>query len=288
MKRYVYMIAMMIMLLSITACGKESTTETGTSDKTTSEQTTTEDATTEDNSVQGNVEFQDEDGNVVMVASDIKSVGVETQDNPTTGVKEYVVTLAFTEEGTEKFKNVTAENIGNVISILVDGEVVSAPRVYDVIANGSCVINGISDYSTALDLAAKIKGDPNDAAKAEEAALNEQMQEDNKVKITLDDGTVLANIPMIDYTESEARNTGKGGSDEYYTVIHIKNDYIDAFAEVTGKHKGEGINLVVEGRLLFEGKITDQISDGLFIMGPASTSEEASELASVIDNALRN
>ena len=158
MKRYVYMIVMMIMLLSITACGKESTTESGTSDKSTSEQTTTEEITTENNSIHGNVEFRDETGNVVMEASDIKSVGVETQDNPTTGEKEYVVTLAFTEEGSEKFKNVTADNIGNVISILVDGEVVSAPRVNNVIANGSCVINGMSEYSEAMDLVEKIKG----------------------------------------------------------------------------------------------------------------------------------
>ena len=76
----------------------------------------------------GSLVFQDEDGNVVLEGSDIASAeGVVGQDEATKS-NEYIVTLTMTDEGAQKFAEATANNVGKVISIVYDGEEISAPR----------------------------------------------------------------------------------------------------------------------------------------------------------------
>ena len=105
----------------------------------------------------GSLAFYDEDGNEVLSGSDIASAeGVATQDS-STGAREYLVELSMTEEGTEKFAEATTENVGKQISIVYDGEVVSAPRVNEAITGGKAQISGMDSIEEAKNLAAYIR-----------------------------------------------------------------------------------------------------------------------------------
>ena len=91
----------------------------------------------------------------VLTGSDIKNAQAGVDDSGT--VKDYVVQLQFTEEGAQKFATATAANIGKPIYIIYDGKVASAPTVQSAITDGNAVINKISDYDEAENLAATIK-----------------------------------------------------------------------------------------------------------------------------------
>lgn len=53
-----------------------------------------------------------------------------------------VVRLNFNEEGRELFAKLTAENIDKPLAIVLDGQIIQAPRVNDTITNGEAVITG--------------------------------------------------------------------------------------------------------------------------------------------------
>ena len=91
----------------------------------------------------------------VLTGSDIKNAQAGVDDSGT--VKDYVVHLQFTEEGAQKFATATAANIGKPIYIIYDGKVASAPTVQSAITDGNAVINKISNYDEAENLAATIK-----------------------------------------------------------------------------------------------------------------------------------
>ena len=91
----------------------------------------------------------------VLTGSDIKNAQAGVDDSGT--VKDYVVQLQFTEDGASKFATATAANIGKPIYIIYDGKVASAPTVQSAITDGNAVINKISGYDEAENLAATIK-----------------------------------------------------------------------------------------------------------------------------------
>ena len=91
----------------------------------------------------------------VLTGSDIKNAQAGVDDSGT--VKDYVVQLQFTEEGTQKFATATSANIGKPIYIIYDGAVASAPTVQSAITDGNAVINKISSYEEAESLASTIK-----------------------------------------------------------------------------------------------------------------------------------
>lgn len=76
---------------------------------------------------------------------------VQGESNP-------VVSLEFDGEGTKKFADATAENIGKPIFIVLDDEVISSPNVKSVIPNGQAYISGDFTVETASQLAALIRG----------------------------------------------------------------------------------------------------------------------------------
>ena len=83
----------------------------------------------------GSLEFTDPEGNVVLDGTDVaEAEGGVAQDD--TGNNQYVVSLQLTTEGTKKFAEATEENLGQQISIVYDGEVISAPVVQSVISDG--------------------------------------------------------------------------------------------------------------------------------------------------------
>ncbi len=71
--------------------------------------------------------------------------------------REYVVDLVLTSEGASKFATATSENIGNQISIVYDGNIISAPRVESAITGGRAQITGMADQEEAERLASSIR-----------------------------------------------------------------------------------------------------------------------------------
>lgn len=59
------------------------------------------------------------------------------------------VQLEFTQEGTQKFADITERNIGKVVAIVLDDQIVSAPVVQQQIAGGNAVITGSGDVDEA-------------------------------------------------------------------------------------------------------------------------------------------
>ncbi|MBQ2205413.1 MAG: protein translocase subunit SecD, partial [Lachnospiraceae bacterium] len=94
--------------------------------------------------------------NAVLSGNDVTSArGGIIQDNY--GQTQYVVDLAFTEEGKKKFADATERNLGRPIYIIYDGEIVSAPTVQSVISDGRAQITGMESLETAERLASTIR-----------------------------------------------------------------------------------------------------------------------------------
>lgn len=96
----------------------------------------------------GNLTFKDPDGKVILSGSDVTSAAamIDAQSQP-------VVSLKLNASGTEKFKTATENLIGKSISINMDDEEISAPRVNEAISGGEAVISGIGSVEEAQFLA---------------------------------------------------------------------------------------------------------------------------------------
>lgn len=118
----------------------------------------------------GSLEFLDEAGyqakgagsayTPLLTGSDVKSASAYTDSSANTTVannSKYGVQLQFTDEGSQKFATATSANIGKIIYIVYDGEVVSYPSVNEAITGGSAVINNMESYETADKLASFIR-----------------------------------------------------------------------------------------------------------------------------------
>ena len=81
--------------------------------------------------------FVDEAGNNIMEGSMIENAYASQDENG-----KPCVAFKLDSEGSAIFAKATAENINKVISITLDGEVISAPTVNSVIAGGEGVITG--------------------------------------------------------------------------------------------------------------------------------------------------
>ncbi|HEU6447173.1 MAG TPA: protein translocase subunit SecD [Verrucomicrobiae bacterium] len=55
------------------------------------------------------------------------------------------ITFSMTQEGGKKFGEITTQNVGRALAIVLDGELQTAPRIDEPILNGSCLIHG--DYN---------------------------------------------------------------------------------------------------------------------------------------------
>lgn len=73
-----------------------------------------------------------------LTGSDLKQAAVTF--NASNG--EPQVELTFTSEGAKKFGNITKRNVGKVVAIALDDEVIQAPRVNEPIFGGNAVITG--------------------------------------------------------------------------------------------------------------------------------------------------
>lgn len=99
----------------------------------------------------------DGENEIVMEGSDVVNAEPLIQDNPKTGIREYVVKLTLSDEAAVKFGEVTAESIGQSIAIIYDDELLSSPTVQSAITNGEPYITGMSSYEEAEELASFIR-----------------------------------------------------------------------------------------------------------------------------------
>jgi len=66
------------------------------------------------------------------------------------------VSIEFTDEGSKKFEEVTARNIGKPVAIILDNDIVSAPTVNDKITGGQAQISGSFTIDEANKLEAQL------------------------------------------------------------------------------------------------------------------------------------
>lgn len=87
-----------------------------------------------------------------LTGADVRDANVlfsEVDGSPGVGIE-------FTPEGAEKFARLTETNVGKVLPILLDGQVISAPTVQEKITGGSAQISGGFDLETAKQMAIQI------------------------------------------------------------------------------------------------------------------------------------
>jgi SecD/SecF fusion protein len=105
------------------------------------------------------IEELEEDGSIVLSGNDVKSASAEMNTNQTTNQNESVVSLSFTEKGTEKFAEATKKAFaaGESIGIYYDGAFVSVPNVQAEILDGRAQITGMASYEEAERIASTIR-----------------------------------------------------------------------------------------------------------------------------------
>lgn len=104
----------------------------------------------------GSLEFQLSDGTVFMTGDQVSDAQATTTTD-TYGNKEYIVQLSLNDEGAEIFGTVTSENVGNVLPIVYDGEIISYPTVQSAITGGTAQISGMDSFEEAQNLATQIR-----------------------------------------------------------------------------------------------------------------------------------
>ncbi len=243
-KKIFLVLVLMLGCLGLVACSKDEQSSSGTVKK--------------NQRPQGNMVMKDEEGNTVITIDDIQSAETITNDDGN-GTKEYCVSIKFTEDGTSKFAAVTEENIGKTLSIFVNDEVVSAPRIQTAITNGEAIITGyMQTYEECQKLVDLIYTPCESNAQESQKMPN--------LKITENDGTILVTEDQVYTFYCEAMDIGKGGSAVDVVVIEFNDDGKTIMAEKTKKLVGKEINLVIKGDLVYDCTLDEPISEGKWII----------------------
>lgn len=88
----------------------------------------------------------------VMTGSGLKNVGVSRDQ-----LGEYQIQFELNSAETQTFADYTARNVGNILAIVLDKEVISAPRINDAITDGQGIISGNFDLESANALAVQLR-----------------------------------------------------------------------------------------------------------------------------------
>ncbi len=103
----------------------------------------------------GSLMFIDQEGTVILTGTQVASAKAGIIEK--NGIRENIVNLTFTPDGTSAFAEATEKNIGKIIYIIYDNEIKSAPVVNTAITGGECYIEGMESYEEAENLAATIR-----------------------------------------------------------------------------------------------------------------------------------
>ena len=101
------------------------------------------------------------EGSAVLSGTDVVSSEAKSYNNDYNQV-EYIVSLQFSDEGSQKFADATGEaamrtGLAGTIAIYYDNELISVPNVQERIAGGSAQISGMRDINEANNLAQNIR-----------------------------------------------------------------------------------------------------------------------------------
>ena len=99
------------------------------------------------------VEFTDEDGRVWMTNKHIRSVSLMCSESENT------IDFALTEEGSQTMAAATEANIGRVLEVRVNGEVIIAPTVNVKIEDTSFWLYMGEDYEKCVSLYETLTGE---------------------------------------------------------------------------------------------------------------------------------
>ena len=88
----------------------------------------------------------------VMTGAGLKEVAVTT-----TQTGDYQVSFELKGDDIKTFANFTGQNVGNVLAIVLDKQVISAPTINDAITDGMGVITGNFDANSANALAVQLR-----------------------------------------------------------------------------------------------------------------------------------
>jgi len=100
------------------------------------------------------LQFIDPEGNVIMEGDDIKYAKANYIDG---SGNQPAVFFELNDEGAKAFADATTKFVGQIISIQLDGEDISTPRVNSAILGGNGYIEGMGDINEALNLAMLIE-----------------------------------------------------------------------------------------------------------------------------------
>ncbi len=89
----------------------------------------------------------------VMTGADLKSVQVV----PNQTGNGYEIAFELTTKGAKIFADYTSKNVGKILGIVLDGKIISAPRVQSPITDGHGVITGNFTLQSANDLAIQMR-----------------------------------------------------------------------------------------------------------------------------------
>lgn len=104
--------------------------------------------------LQGNFKICDESGEVLITVEDVKAVEVECDSEG-----EYAINVEFTEDGTDKFSEITKSRIGENLSIYVDNVCICSPSIADEIDGGNIYLyGGFDSYEDAEQIVKAIRG----------------------------------------------------------------------------------------------------------------------------------
>jgi preprotein translocase subunit SecD len=87
-----------------------------------------------------------------LSGSDLKNAAVTFNTN--SGQPQ--VQLTFTTDGAKKFADITSQNVGKIVAIALDQQIIEAPRVQQPIVGGNAVITGNFTTDTANSLAIQL------------------------------------------------------------------------------------------------------------------------------------
>lgn len=101
--------------------------------------------------------FVDEAGNVLLTGDRVKDASKQVGAKDANSPSQPYVALEFDDEGKQLFAEATQKNIGKVIYIVMDEEIISAPVVQTAITDGKAMITGQFGGEEAENLASLIR-----------------------------------------------------------------------------------------------------------------------------------
>lgn len=101
--------------------------------------------------------FMDEDGNVLLTGDMVQDASKQVGAMDAQSAAVPYVALEFNAEGTQRFAEATQANLGKVIYIVMDDEIISSPTVQTAITDGKAMITGQFTGESAEELASLIR-----------------------------------------------------------------------------------------------------------------------------------